>query len=111
MKIVEIRPFLVSRYLLVRVYTDEGLVGNGEAGLWAHHGVVCEQIKELSEYYVGKDPRLIEHHFQTVSRRAHFMGSALSAALSAAICASPQAKQSWVPASKAAATAASSEWV
>ena len=83
MKIVEIRPFLVSRYLLVRVYTDEGLVGNGEAGLWAHHGVVCEQIKELSEYYVGKDPRLIEHHFQTVSRRAHFMGSALSAALSA----------------------------
>ena len=83
MKIVEIKPFLVNRFLLVRVYTDEGLIGNGEAGLWAHHGVVCEQIRELNEYYVGKDPRLIEHHFQTVTRYAHFMGPVLNAALSA----------------------------
>ena len=34
MKIVAIKPFLADRYLLVRVYTDQGLVGNGEAGLW-----------------------------------------------------------------------------
>jgi len=35
---MKITPFLVDRYLLVRVYTDAGIVGNGEAGLWAHHG-------------------------------------------------------------------------
>jgi galactonate dehydratase len=83
MKIEKITPFLVDRFLLVRVYTDEGIVGNGEAGLWAHHRVVYEAIQELSDYYVGKDPRLIEHHFQTVSRFTHFMGAALSAAMSA----------------------------
>ena len=83
MKIVEVKPFLVDHALLVRVYTDEGLVGNGEAGLWAHHGLVCEAVRELGDYYVGKDPGLIEHHFQTVSRDTHFMGPVLSAALSA----------------------------
>ena len=81
MKITEIRTFLVGRFLLVRVYTDEGIVGNGEAGLWAHHGVVKEALGELSDYYVGKDPLRIEHHYQVVSRSAHFMGAAMSAAM------------------------------
>ena len=83
MKIQKITPFLVDRFLLVRVYTDQGLVGNGEAGLWAHHGMVHRAILDLSDYYIGKDPSRIEHHFQTVSRDTHFMGAALSAALSA----------------------------
>lgn len=83
MKIEKITPFLVDRFLLVRVYTDEGIIGNGEAGLWAHHGIVYEAIRELSDYYVGKDPRQIEHHYQTVSRFTHFMGASLSAAMSA----------------------------
>ena len=73
----------MGRFLLVRVYTDEGIVGNGEAGLWAHHGVVKEALGELSDYYVGKDPFRIEHHYQVVSRSAHFMGAAMSAAMSA----------------------------
>ena len=57
MKIEKITPFLVDSFLLVRVYTDEGIVGNGEAGLWAHQKTVHEAILELSEYYIGKDPR------------------------------------------------------
>jgi galactonate dehydratase len=83
MKIEKITPFLVDRFLLVRVYTDQGIVGNAEAGLWAHHKLVHEAIQELSDYYVGKDPRRMEHHYQVVSRDTHFMGSILSAALSA----------------------------
>ncbi|MCH8294447.1 mandelate racemase/muconate lactonizing enzyme family protein [Candidatus Poribacteria bacterium] len=83
MKIEKITPFLVDRFLLVRVYTDEGIVGNGEAGLWAHHKLVYEAILELSDYYIGKDPTRIEHHYQVVSRNTHFMGSILSAAMSA----------------------------
>lgn len=82
MKIERITPFLVDRALLVRVYTDEGIVGTGEAGLWAHHRLVFEAIKDLAEYYVGKDPGLIEHHYQVVSRNTHFQGAVLSAALS-----------------------------
>lgn len=83
MKIEKITPCLVDRFLLVRVYTDEGLIGNGEAGLWAHHGMVKQALVELSDYLIGKDPTRIEHHFQTISRDSHFMGAALSAALSA----------------------------
>ena len=83
MKIQKITPFLVDRFLLVRVYTDQGIIGNGEAGLWAHHGMVHRAILDLSDYYIGKDASRIEHHYQTVSRDTHFMGAALSAALSA----------------------------
>jgi galactonate dehydratase len=83
MKIERITPFLVDRCLLVRVYTDAGIVGTGEAGLWAHHPLVCEAIQQLGEYYVGKDPSRIEHHFQVVSRDTHFQGAVLSAAMSA----------------------------
>ena len=83
MKIERITPFLVDRCLLVRVYTDSGIVGNGEAGLWAHHRMVYEAINDLAEYFIGKDPSLIEHHFQVVSRNTHFHGAVLSAALSA----------------------------
>ena len=83
MRIREVKPFLVGRCLLVRVYTDSGFVGTGEAGLWAHHRLVYGAIQELSTYYVGKDPALIEHHYQVVSRNTHFVGSVLSAAMSA----------------------------
>jgi galactonate dehydratase len=83
MKIVKITPFLVDRFLLVRVYTDEGIIGNGEAGLWAHHKTVYQAIEDLSAYYIGKDPLRIEHHYQTVSRDTHFMGAVISAAMSA----------------------------
>src|SRR5215204_2629321 len=83
MKIVKITPFLVDRFLLVRVYTDAGIVGNGEAGLWAHHKMVYQAIEDLSVYYVGKDPLLIEHHYQTVTRDTHFMGAVIGAAMSA----------------------------
>jgi len=83
MKITAITPFLVDKYLLVRVYTDAGIIGNGEAGLWSHHAATCRAIEELSHYFVGKDPTRIEHHFQTVSRDTHFMGAVISAALSA----------------------------
>ena len=83
MIIKQITPFLVDRFLLVRVYTDQGIVGNGEAGLWAHQKTVYHAIQELSQYYIGKDPTRIEHHYQVVSRNTHFMGAVLNAAISA----------------------------
>ena len=82
MKIDRIVPYLVDNCLLIRVYTDEGLVGTGEAGLWAHHRLVFEAIKDLADYFIGRDPGAIEHHFQAVTRNAHFSGPILFAALS-----------------------------
>lgn len=83
MKIERVTPILVGRSLLVRVYTDQGLVGTGEAGLWAQHRLVAETIKDLEDYFVGKDVGAMEHHFQSVTRDAHFPSPILSAALSA----------------------------
>ena len=83
MRITSVKPLLSDQFLLVRVATDAGLVGNGEAGLWASHEVVARAIESLAEYFVGKDPALIEHHHQAVTRASHFMGSVSSAALSA----------------------------
>jgi galactonate dehydratase len=83
LKITRVTPLLVDRCLLVRVSTDAGIVGTGEAGLWAHHKLVYEAINQLSEYYVGKDAAQIEHHFQVLSRDTHFQGAVLSAAMSA----------------------------
>ena len=82
MKITDIKSFLVDQYCLVRVYTDSDIVGNGEAGLWLHHRPTAQAIDDLKSYFVGKDPRLIEHHHQVVSRHAHFTGGVISAALS-----------------------------
>jgi galactonate dehydratase len=82
-KIERIAPFLVDRCLLVRVYTDAGIVGTGEAGLWAHHRLVYHAIEELTPYYLGKDAGRMEHHHQVVSRDTHFQGAVLNAAISA----------------------------
>lgn len=83
MKIERITPFLVDRCLIVRVYTDQGIVGTGEAGLWAHHGLVYNAVNELSGCLVGKSPERMEHHFQTATRLTHFTGPIVTAALSA----------------------------
>ena len=83
MKISKIKPILTDRYLLIRVYTDVGITGNGEAGCWAHHSMVAEAIREFSNYFIGKDPRSIEHHHQVLTRQTHFMGAVISSALSA----------------------------
>ena len=84
MRITRIKTFLAgSNLLLVRVYTDAGLIGNGESGLWAHQRPVAAAIADFSDYFVGKDPLRIEHHRQVVARQSHFGGAVLSAALSA----------------------------
>jgi galactonate dehydratase len=82
MRITRIEPLLVDRCLLVRVHTDAGLIGLGECGLWAHHPEVATALTELADYFVGKSASTIEHHYQAVTRDAHFGGPVLAAALS-----------------------------
>ncbi len=83
MRIVSITPHLVDRCLLVQVRTDDGIVGIGEAGLWAHHRVVHQMIEDLDESFVGQAPTRMDHLFQAITRNAHFPSPVLSAALSA----------------------------
>ena len=65
MKITEVETYPVDRYLFVKVYTDEGVIGYGEAGSWGHLEAAEAAIsKKFAPYLVGKDPLLIEHHWK-----------------------------------------------
>jgi len=83
MRIEAIEPILLDRFLFVRITTEDGVTGLGEAGAWAFHEATVGALNTFAGYLIGKDPLRIEHHWQYMYRWAHFRGSAIMAALSA----------------------------
>jgi galactonate dehydratase len=88
MKITKITPLICEAYrtnwVFVRVDTDEGVHGVGEATLEYREKTVAEAIGELSRSFVGKDPARIQDLWHTAYRDVYFRGgpvfqSALSA--------------------------------
>lgn len=87
MKITEIKTFLVHggwrTFLLVKVCTDEGISGVGEATLEGHSKTVEAAIKELERYLIGQDPFEIEDHWQKMYRNPFWVsGPVLLSAIS-----------------------------
>jgi galactonate dehydratase len=85
MKISAIRTVVVHarmrNWVFVKVETDEGLVGWGEASLeWKTRAVVAA-VEDLAPFVLGVDPRRIEHIWQVLYRQPFFRGGpvALSA--------------------------------
>ena len=83
MIITAVEPLAVDRYLFVKVHTDAGITGIGESGTWGFLEASEAAIEKFGRYLVGKDPLLIEHHWQYMYRFAHFRGAAIMGALSA----------------------------
>jgi len=83
MRIERVETLAVDRYLYVHITTDTGLVGLGEAGMWAYVEANRAVIDAWTPYLIGKNPLLIEHHWQYLNRNSHFRGSAVSGALGA----------------------------
>src|SRR5277367_7064726 len=83
MKITKVTPLLVDRFLLVRIETDQGITGIGESGAWGQLEASAAAISKYAEYLVGKDPRLIEYHWNVMLRANHFTGGAINGAVSA----------------------------
>ena len=83
MKIIDLRILPIDRYLFCEVHTDAGLVGLGESGAWGYLEASAAVMKSYRDYLIGKDPLLIEHHWQSLYRRTHFRGAAIMGALSA----------------------------
>lgn len=78
----EVTP-LIQRGLLLKVDTDEGLVGYGSPMNYEHGRTVERAIHDMGDYLIGRDPRQIEDHWQTLfrssySRQMPIMLSALS---------------------------------
>ena len=84
MKIAKIEQFFPrQRMRLVKITTDNGLVGWGETTLEGKPRSTWGAVEELAEYFIGKDPLRIEHHWQHVYRSAFFRGgNVLMSALS-----------------------------
>ena len=83
MKITAVETLPVDRYLFTKVHTDSGIVGYGESGAWGFLEASAAAIDKFGRYLVGKDPLLIEHHWQNMYRTSHFRGAAIMGALSA----------------------------
>ena len=82
-KIERIETILWERWLLVKIYCEDGTIGIGEAGVHGWQRPTETMIRACEPYLIGKDPARIEHHFQFLYRNSHFMGSVISGALSA----------------------------
>ena len=83
MKITKVESVPVDRFLFVKIYTDEGIVGYGESGAWGFLEPSASAIDKFGRYLVGEDPLTIEHHWQYMYRFSHFRGAAIMGALSA----------------------------
>ncbi len=92
MKVTDIKPFVVdcfrTNWVFVKVYTDSGITGVGEATLEYKEKALLGALEHIKEYLVGKDPLQIEKHFHDIYRDAYWRGGpVLMSALSAVECA------------------------
>lgn len=89
MRITKIETFKFwvdwCNWLLVRVSTDEGLVGWGEGSLHGATGAVETQIHELGAMLVGQDPAGPEQHWQRLYHAWRWRGGATAMTALAAL--------------------------
>jgi len=88
MRVTDIRTFVVdcfrTNWVFVKVCTDEGIDGVGEATLEYKEKALIGAVEHIREYLVGKDPLQIERHWHDIYRDAYWRGGAvLMSALSA----------------------------
>ena len=88
MKITEIKSYPVwvghRNQMVVKIETDEGLYGLGEAGLSGREMAVDGAVKHYREFLLGRDPMRISALWQEMYRSQYFEGGrVLTAAISA----------------------------
>ena len=88
MKVRDIKAFVVdcfrTNWMFVKVYTDEGIDGVGEATLEYKEKALLGALEHIKEYLVGENPLDIEKHWHAIYRDAYWRGGpVLMSALSA----------------------------
>jgi len=88
MKVTNIKTFTVdcfrTNWVFIKVYTDEGIDGVGEATLEYKEKALIGAVEHIKEYLLGKNPLDIEKHWHNIYRDAYWRGGAvLMSALSA----------------------------
>lgn len=75
-----LETFLVApRWLFVRLETDDGVVGWGEASLEGHSDAVRVVVEAFGEYLVGREAARIEDHWQVLTKGGFYRGGAVLA--------------------------------
>lgn len=81
MKITRITTTLVyanwRNFTFVEVYTDEGLIGLGEATIRSREHAVAGAVEDMARVLIGQDPRNIQSHWQTLYRDFHKRGGVI----------------------------------
>ena len=85
MKITALKTFVHSSgNFFVKVETDDGLYGLGEAGLKRRGTAIAEVVKSFEPDLIGEDPSRIEYLWQVMFRGGFFPGGVVqSSAVSA----------------------------
>lgn len=88
MRIIDIKTFPVdcfrTNWVFVKVYTDEGITGVGEATLEYKEKALIGAVEHIKESLVGQNPLNIEKIWHDTYRDAYWRGGAvLMSALSA----------------------------
>ena len=88
MKVTGITTHIVdayrANYVFVRITTDAGMSGVGEATVEHREPTVAAAIDELARHLVGQDPFRIDHHIEVMTRDSYWRtGVILRSALSA----------------------------
>src|SRR3954447_22862168 len=79
MKITKLETFIVPpRWCFLKIETDEGIVGWGEPVVEGRAHTVAAAVEELSDYLMGKDPLLIEDHWQVMYRAGFYRGGPIT---------------------------------
>jgi galactonate dehydratase len=86
-KITDLRIFVVDAdwrdWIFIKLYTDEGLTGVGEAGLSGGEAMVVAALDRIKTYLLGKSPFDIEQHWREIYHGSFWRGPALTSALGA----------------------------
>lgn len=79
-RISRVETFLVPpRWLFVRVETESGIVGWGEATCEGRSETVRTAVRQLSELLVGRDALRIEDHWQLMTKSSFYRGGPILA--------------------------------
>ncbi len=74
-KVTQVETFLVApRWLFVKVSTDEGISGWGEATLEGRSHTAQAAVRDLEDLLVGREPRRVEDHWQVLSKSGFYRG-------------------------------------
>lgn len=73
MEVIHVKP----RFSFLKIHTDEGITGIGEACLEGRARVVEAAIKDFEYLLLGQDPRKIEHLWNLMYRGTFYRGGAI----------------------------------